>query len=203
MMVAAAAPPLANAEAINFVTTLGGFNTPPDACSSGVFRCDDSLLFTSMIGGQLIADGSRTHTVQGSLGLGTSGTVIAGSPFLGGINRIELTNTNESITLTFANVVTLVSASFNNTNEGNDPFDGTSEMLNISNGTTTINPVLMSSIGVGLTGTSFTFSRRAGDGADFYLAGIDVAPVPEPSTWALLGLGLLGMGYMARRRTKA
>lgn len=33
--------------------------------------------------------------------------------------------------------------------------------------------------------------------------GINAAPVPEPSTYALMGLGLAAAGFFARRRTAA
>ena len=37
---------------------------------------------------------------------------------------------------------------------------------------------------------------------DYYLAGITVAAVPEASTWAMMGLGLVGIAAVARRRAK-
>jgi hypothetical protein len=49
--------------------------------------------------------------------------------------------------------------------------------------------------------TSGTLSVRSAVGVA--VAAADIATVPEPGTWALLGTGLLGVSSMARRRGAA
>jgi hypothetical protein len=50
---------------------------------------------------------------------------------------------------------------------------------------------------------TYTFTRYTGTGQDFVIAKADtVSPVPEPSTYAMLGLGLAVVGFTARRRAK-
>lgn len=45
---------------------------------------------------------------------------------------------------------------------------------------------------------------NANDGPEsFFLVPTPTAAVPEPSTWAMLGLGFLGIGLLARRRARA
>jgi hypothetical protein len=57
----------------------------------------------------------------------------------------------------------------------------------------------------GLTGT-VTFRaivNNATDGREeFFLVSSKATPVPEPGTTAMLGAGLIGMGYLARRKQK-
>ena len=54
--------------------------------------------------------------------------------------------------------------------------------------------------------TSFTYSfldtTDLSLGKELYGHMLTVAPVPEPSTWAIMILGFAGVGYMAYRRRK-
>jgi hypothetical protein len=55
--------------------------------------------------------------------------------------------------------------------------------------------------GLGLTLGTYTYTFGAGDDADSIVVQIGpVAPVPEPSTWAMMILGFSGIGFMAYRR---
>jgi hypothetical protein len=58
--------------------------------------------------------------------------------------------------------------------------------------------------GLGLTLGTYTYTFGAGDDADSIVVQIGpVAPVPEPSTWAMMILGFIGIGFMAYRKRKS
>jgi hypothetical protein len=52
--------------------------------------------------------------------------------------------------------------------------------------------------GVLTAGAGYQFQ---GSGRDAAIALSNSAPIPEPSTWALMGLGLAALGLLARRRS--
>lgn len=46
------------------------------------------------------------------------------------------------------------------------------------------------------------FVERGDSTSEIYLSGVLPGPVPEPSTYAMLAAGLLGLGFVARRRAR-
>lgn len=50
------------------------------------------------------------------------------------------------------------------------------------------------------TGAGYVFNSGLTAGSEVYRISFAVAPIPEPGTWALFAAGLLGMGFVARRR---
>lgn len=51
-----------------------------------------------------------------------------------------------------------------------------------------------------VTGAGYTFDSGLAAGTEVYRIGFAVSPVPEPGSFAMLTAGLLGIGYLARRR---
>jgi hypothetical protein len=52
--------------------------------------------------------------------------------------------------------------------------------------------------------TTIQFETTApGQGIDFAIGPVSIASVPEPSTWAMMLLGFVGLGYAGYRRARA
>ena len=141
-----------------------------------------------------------------------------------GVGDDEITFGNQSVTVTFASAVNVVSLYFLDlfgTNPGGAA-EATDEMVNVSvdggegvvfsaqtlNQDGTVG--LGAFTGLMLSGTSFTFTAMEPNDAfgspDFALAGIefsDIAPIPLPAGGLLLAGALGGLGFAARRRRRA
>lgn len=106
----------------------------------------------------------------------------------------------EKLTLVFDRNVTITNTKFLNADHGTTWATGTKVDITDFSGTTSY--ALVNNFNTALTGTTFVFANNISTKNDqFYINAMTVVEtVPEPSTIALFGLGLLGMGFLARRR---
>ncbi|MEM6828113.1 MAG: PEPxxWA-CTERM sorting domain-containing protein [Pseudomonadota bacterium] len=115
-----------------------------------------------------------------------------------------LANGNSSVTFTFDNPITAFGADFGSIND---------EVLRtqLNTGSDIVTPVVTPVSAVQFFGftsdtafTSLVFESAAPNGDGFSVDNVSIgAAVPEPATWAMMLLGLFGLGGLMRRRGKS
>jgi len=228
---ALAAPAMAATENLVFTTSttvtlpsakVVGTASGKDGCLIG--DCPERLVFNTTTGGTLTVSArdnlpldSMAYVQQSTLknaGLG----VVSGTSLLGAADlNPSVSAPAEELVLTFSQAVTLQSLWFfpddrfkgaltgpNGELDVTDEFvlsvDGKPQqrvLFGLQNGQPRVLP------NGGYTGTTFAIGFSKYSPESFYLAGIGIAPVPEPGTYALMGLGLAGAAWVARRRRTA
>lgn len=148
--------------------------------------------------------GYNSSNQQKDVAIGLKGLgVISGFLEPGEINSSLFNSPGEYLTLTFNKEVTLTKLSFGLWEDGFDKgilsWNGKSLELGSNNSGFLFDTFTLS----GVTGTTFKI-QATGALSSFRLLGVSaVAAIPEPSTYALMGLGLVGIAAAARRQRRS
>lgn len=198
---------------------VSGTASGKDGCLIGT--CPEKLTFNTATGGQLKVTAldnlpldHMAYVYQGS-GKNTGLGVLTGTSLFGAADlNASVSAPAEALVLTFSKAVTLQSLWFfpDDRHKGsltgpNGELDAFDEFTISVDGGPAQRALFGQQNGQprilganGLTGTSFTIGFALNSPESFYLAGLGIAPIPEPSTYALVGLGLAGAAWVARRR---
>ncbi|TAK95300.1 MAG: PEP-CTERM sorting domain-containing protein [Aquabacterium sp.] len=187
-------------------TNVGAAQGSSNLCTSGANAgqvCAETLGFQSITAGLVTSYGyaetASTPVVYQNLSPAHAGLGVAA---LNGaaISTDTSIDQAEGISLLFANPVSVLGFTFFDVNhQAFAPGSAPTIQLIVDERNYTLNAAdtsLLSSI----KGKEFTL---LGGATSYYLGAVRIAAVPEASTWALMGLGLVGIGLAARRQRRS
>lgn len=174
----------------------------PNLCQNGAGPaevCAQGLVFGTQTAGQLLTYGyddvAPVSLVAQSLGTSQHGLGVITQNTAGQLSTDQPVDSGQYLNLAFEKATTIL---------GFVLFDVHGQTL----GTNTRVHLIVDEMDYTLTGanglstpiTGQTFTLVGGSDA-YYLGAVRLAAaVPEPSTWALMGVGLLGLAFQSRRR---
>ena len=80
------------------------------------------------------------------------------------------------------------------------PFVGNNDLRTPQNSVVALNFAELAAFNGLATGAGYTFNSGLSAGSEVYRISFDVSAVPEPGSMTMLMAGLLGIGFLARRR---
>ena len=173
------------------------------------FAAADPTATRGTVGGLLLPGASSSLTLRVDTALNPlftfAGMVVPSNDFfIGNDNPAEYRLFDATGALTTPSITVTAGEIWDAGSEVFDPaaaaFVGNNDLRTAQNSVVAFNFAELAAFNGLTTGAGYTFSSGLTAGSEVYRISFGVSPVPEPGSLAMLTAGLLGMGFVARRR---
>ena len=173
------------------------------------FAAADATATRGTVGGLLLPGATSSLTLRVDTALNPlftfAGMVVPSNDFfIGNDSPTEYRLFDATGALTLPSITVRASEIWDAGSEVFDPaaaaFVGNNDLRTPQNSVVALNFAELAAFNGLSTGAGYTFNSGLSAGSEVYRISFEVSPVPEPGSWAMLTAGLLGIGYLARRR---
>jgi hypothetical protein len=173
------------------------------------FAAADPTATRGTVGGLLLPGASSSLTLRVDTALNPlftfAGMVVPSNDFfIGNDDPAEYRLFDAAGSLTTPSITVTAGEIWDAGSEVFDPaaaaFVGNNDLRTAQNSVVAFNFAELAAFNGLTTGAGYTFDSRLSAGSEVYRISFEVSPVPEPGSLAMLTAGLLGVGWVARRR---
>jgi hypothetical protein len=173
------------------------------------FAAADPTATRGTVGGLLLPGASSSLTLRVDTALNPwfsfAGMVVPSNDFfIGNDSPVEYRLFDAAGALTLPAITVRAGEIWDAGSEVFDPaaaaFVGNNDLRTAQNSVVALNFAELAAFNGLATGAGYTFGSALTAGSEVYRIGFEVSPVPEPGSLAMLTAGLLGVGFLARRR---
>jgi hypothetical protein len=197
---------------------LGGMATAPiisvaeggaGGAWQAAFAAADPTATRGTVGGLLLPGASSSLTLRVDTALNPlftfAGMVVPSNDFfIGNDNPAEYRLFDAAGALTLQSITVRAGEIWDAGSEVFDPaaaaFVGNNDLRTAQNSVVAFNFAELAAFNGLATGAGYTFNSGLAAGSEVYRISFEVSPVPEPGSLAMLTAGLLGVGFLVRRR---